>query len=100
MASARPVVAMDFGGPAEIVDATVGWKVPMADEESAIAGLASALRQVYQDPRGAAKKGIAGRSRVIKQFTWHAKIRAAEAIYEEILNARVSAPLAQQVTPG
>jgi glycosyltransferase involved in cell wall biosynthesis len=100
MASARPVVAMDFGGPAEIVDATVGWKVPLADEESAISGLASALRQVYQDPRGAAKKGIAGRSRVIKQFTWHAKIRAAEAIYEEILNARVSAPLAQQVTTG
>lgn len=87
MACARPVIAMDFGGPAEVVDALVGWKVAMPDAANAVAGLAQALREAWADPLGVERRGLCARSRVLQRHTWSAKLDAAEALYARVLGS-------------
>jgi glycosyltransferase involved in cell wall biosynthesis len=84
MACARPVIGMDFGGPAEIVDAEVGWKVPATGPEAAIRGLTEALREAWDDPEGAIRRGLTARARVLERYTWVAKMREANLLYRRL----------------
>jgi glycosyltransferase involved in cell wall biosynthesis len=93
MACGRPVIAMKFGGPAEIVDAQVGWCVPMDNAEMAVAGLQAALLEALNSPDLARAKGESGRQRVLAQHSWAAKLDAAESVYARVLNEQ---RLAQQ----
>jgi glycosyltransferase involved in cell wall biosynthesis len=90
MACGRPVVAMDFGGPAEVVDAEVGWKVAMPDAATAVDGLAAALREADDDEAGCRRRGEAAARRARERHTWAAKMAAAEAIYADVLARRIS----------
>jgi glycosyltransferase involved in cell wall biosynthesis len=81
MACARPVIAMDFGGPAEIVDRDVGSLVAFRDPESAVAGLTEALADCARNPDDWARRGRNARMRVLRQHTWEAKIDQAEQVY-------------------
>jgi len=94
MACARPVIGMDFGGPAEVVDEAVGWKVAMPDEAAAIVGLARALREAYQQPSEAARRGQRARQRALDEHTWAAKLDIAEALYARVLGGATGAPRA------
>jgi glycosyltransferase involved in cell wall biosynthesis len=85
MACARPVIGMDFGGPAEVVDDGVGWALPMPDRATAVAGLVDALRQAHTRPDEAARRGLRARERVLARHTWAAKLDAAEALYASVL---------------
>jgi glycosyltransferase involved in cell wall biosynthesis len=76
---------MDFGGPAEILDSEIGWKIPMPDEPTAIAGLVHALREAHQHPEEAARRGVQGRKRVLERYTWEAKFRAVDALYTRLV---------------
>lgn len=85
MASARPVIAMNFGGPAELVDAKVGQLIPLKSPESAIDALASTLRDVIEQPECWRQRGKAGRQRVETLHCWAAKVRQAESIYQKVI---------------
>lgn len=85
MASARPVIALDYGGPAEIVDDSVGRKVPATGTDETVAGLREALLDLYQDPDAWRRRGENGRARVASQWSWDAKIDAAIAVYEGLV---------------
>jgi glycosyltransferase involved in cell wall biosynthesis len=97
MACARPVIGLDFGGPAEVVDDEVGWKLPMPDAESVIAGLVKVLLGIVSDPEAAAAKGRRGRERVLARYTWPAKMQAASDLYEQVLRRR-AAPAQMEIT--
>jgi glycosyltransferase involved in cell wall biosynthesis len=91
MACARPVIAMNFGGPAEIVDDSVGRRVDGNDEASAINGLVDALRDVADFPDDWSRRGDRGRRRVERDHTWAAKMAAADVLYQRLsLVGRVS----------
>jgi len=92
MACGRPVIGMDFGGPAEVVDDAVGWKVAMPDEATAIDGLAQALSEAYRQPDDAARRGQRARQRVLDEHTWAAKLDAAEALYARVLGSTRTTP--------
>jgi glycosyltransferase involved in cell wall biosynthesis len=87
MACGVPVIGMDFGGPAEIVDAEVGWKVAMPDVEGAVTGLAMALREAQDDEAGRRQRGHCAHDRVIAHHTWPARMQAAEKLYARVLSA-------------
>lgn len=91
MACGRPVIGMAFGGPAEIVDAAVGWRVAMPDAASAVAGLAQALREAHDDPQDAAARGCHARQRVLDHHTWPARMASAERLYAAALSRRPGA---------
>jgi glycosyltransferase involved in cell wall biosynthesis len=84
MACARPVIALDFGGPAEIADAEVGALLPMENPEQVTADLARTLHDIGRDPAAWQRRGQAARRRVEQQYSWPAKITAADAVYREI----------------
>ncbi len=90
MACERPVVAMDFGGPAEIVDDEVGRCVPFHDPASAIDGLADALLDCVRQPDAWRRRGVVARRRVLDRYTWDAKIDAAAQLYDTLAAARAN----------
>ncbi|MEJ6006938.1 glycosyltransferase [Paucibacter sp. AS339] len=85
MACGRPVIGMNFGGPAEIVDAEVGWRIEMGSEAEAVTGLCAALEEAQAHPEEAAARGARARERVLAQHTWQARLDAAETLYAQLL---------------
>lgn len=85
MASARPVIALDYGGPAEIVDPDIGLLIPATGHRPVVEALALALGDIIDNPEVWQLRGMAGRTRVEQRYGWDAKIDAALALYREIL---------------
>jgi len=85
MASARPVVAVGFGGPAEIVDDAVGRLVTPSSQAQVTDDLAATFADVCRDPGAWRRRGQAGQQRAAHQFSWPAKVAGAGALYEELL---------------
>jgi len=85
MAVGRPVIAVDFGGPAEIVDEEVGLKLPATGRDDVVAALRDALTDVVRNPQVWQQRGLAGQRRVLREFSWDAKITQALTIYRQLL---------------
>jgi glycosyltransferase involved in cell wall biosynthesis len=85
MASARPVIALDYGGPAQIVDDSVGALLPLCSPHQVVQALAAALAAVLADPAAWRARGLAGRARIEQHYSWPAKIAAAGALYQQLL---------------
>ncbi len=85
MAVGRPVIAVDFGGPAEIVDDEVGLKLPATGRDDVVAALRDALIDVVHNPQLWQQRGLAGQQRVLRDFSWDAKINQALDIYRQLL---------------
>jgi glycosyltransferase involved in cell wall biosynthesis len=85
MAVGRPVIAIDFGGPAEIVDDGVGVKLPATGKADVVQGLIQQLENVRQQPELWIARGREGRRRVELYYSWDAKIASAIACYRELL---------------
>jgi glycosyltransferase involved in cell wall biosynthesis len=88
MAVARPVIAVDFGGPSEIVDAAVGVKLPATGKAAVVEGLIATLTDVYERPQHWQALGAEGRRRVEDNFSWAAKIAAAIGFYRQLVEVR------------
>ena len=68
MACGLPVVAVDRGGPASIVDdPRTGWLVEPDDVEA----LAAALVEAVDDPGGRRLRGERAREQVVATYTWN-----------------------------
>ena len=81
MASARPVVCMDSGGPPEYVeDGTTGFVVPVAD----VKGLAERIRLLLDDPVLAEELGRHGRAIVDSRLDSHRMTLDVLRIYDEV----------------
>lgn len=85
MASARPVGAVAFGGPAEIVDEEVGRLIPADGAAAVVAGFAQLFRDLWRDPETWRQKGLAGRRRAEARYSWDAKVSGALELYAGIL---------------
>jgi glycosyltransferase involved in cell wall biosynthesis len=99
MATARPVIGLDFGGPGEIIDAEIGAKLPMHNPEQVITDLVFTLKDVCTRPEAWRQSGLLGRQRVETRYSWPAKIAAAEALYQEILQAESLVPISCNPDP-
>ena len=82
MACETPVVAAAVGGIKEVVvDGETGLLVPPADPPK----LARALTEVLEDRGLAAKMGRAGRTRVLKHFTWDRIAEKTLSLYRSLM---------------
>jgi glycosyltransferase involved in cell wall biosynthesis len=88
MAVARPVIAVDFGGPAEIVDEGVGVKLPATGKADVVQGLIKALEDVRLQPELWRNRGLEGRRRVELYYSWDAKVASAVSFYRELLETK------------
>jgi glycosyltransferase involved in cell wall biosynthesis len=82
MAAGRPVVCLDLGGPAVLVNEQTGIKVPAISPEQAVRDLATAMLRLAQDPGAKVRMGEASRRRVEEHFAWTSKSDRMRQIYE------------------
>lgn len=92
MAAARPVVAVSYGGPAEVVDDAVGRALAPRDTGSVTAALADTLRDIVQHPEAWRQRGLQGRQRAADEYDWERKIDRALVLYEQVLARRPGSP--------
>ena len=74
MAVGLPVIATEWGGPADYVDEECGILVPLQSRAHLIAGLAAAMEKIARDPELRKRMGEAGRRKIEETYTWDAKI--------------------------
>jgi glycosyltransferase involved in cell wall biosynthesis len=91
MACARPVIAIGFGGPAEIVDDRVGRCLPATSSGEVVAALVEALRDLVRHPADWRRRGEAGRVSAESRYDWDAKVEAAVRFYRDLLADPVAA---------
>jgi glycosyltransferase involved in cell wall biosynthesis len=79
MLGAVPVVA-DFGGPGDIVNPDVGYKIPMSNEDDMILKLESVLRDLAEDRSNLNNLRQRGMAYAREHLTWDAKARVTTDI--------------------
>lgn len=85
-------VVVDYGGPAELVTATTGFKVPLGRRAEIIEGFRERLCHLANAPDCLPAMGRAGRTRVERLFTWERKADQIREIYGWVLGERGEAP--------
>jgi glycosyltransferase involved in cell wall biosynthesis len=85
MASGRPVICLDVGGPATQVTSNSGFRVSTRSQEAAIQGIADALEQLYKDPTLCARLGEGARERVSTEFSSDSLTSRLDALYEDVV---------------
>lgn len=88
MATGRPVICLDLGGPAVQVTEDTGFKIPADTPEQAISDLASAIALLASDSDLRFKMGLAGQKLVKDKFSWEIKGKQLTQVYEEILSSQ------------
>ncbi|HVQ37174.1 MAG TPA: glycosyltransferase, partial [Pyrinomonadaceae bacterium] len=88
MASARPCIAVEFGGPAELIDDAVGGLIAPFNSQQVIISIADTLRDVVDHPAEWKARGEEGRRRAEARFGWDVKIDSAVRLYQELLQPK------------
>jgi glycosyltransferase involved in cell wall biosynthesis len=86
MAAGLPVIAADWGGPADYVTPSTGILVTVASRYYFNIGLTAAMLRLARDPELRKEMGAAGRKRVMEEFTWEAKAKRILDVYRTVLN--------------
>ena len=87
MASAKPVIAIDWGGPSDYIDPTCGVLLPATDPTTLTRDLENAIFKLASSPELCRKMGEEGRKKVEAQYSWPVKIEQLVSIYREAVNA-------------
>lgn len=85
MGIGRPVICLDLGGPAVQVTEETGFKVPAADPEGTVCGLAEVMSTLAHDTDLRVRMGLAARRRVEEHFSWDKKGGQIDEFYLEAL---------------
>jgi glycosyltransferase involved in cell wall biosynthesis len=100
MAMGLPVIATNWGGPADYVDSTTGILVEPAGREPFVRGLSNAMVRLARSPDLRRQLGDAGRRKVAEQFDWDKKIDRILEIYQgSIQRWAGDRPSAEQPAP-
>lgn len=84
MASGRPVICLDTGGPATQVTEQTGIRVPVNHPQQVVQDLSSALLSLANSPDLQRRMGQAGRLRVKEHFSWESKATQLSQLYAEL----------------
>lgn len=83
MAMGLPVIATNWGGPADYVDSDCGILIEPTSREALVNGLTEAMLKLAQSPDLRQRMGHAGLQRVRKYFDWERKIDRIVEIYQQ-----------------
>jgi len=86
MASGLPVIATNWGGPADYLDSSCGLLVEPQSPGALVANLTEAMLQLAKDAPLARQMGAAGRAKVERDFDWQRKIDQILQVYSETID--------------
>jgi glycosyltransferase involved in cell wall biosynthesis len=86
MASGRPILCLDLGGPGETVTPDIGIKVPAHSPEQAVRDLAKAMVKLAENPDLCVQMGKIGQQRIQELHTWSAKGKWLSEVYQECID--------------
>jgi len=86
-----PIITADRGGPAWIVDAASGVKIPVSTPGDYAAHIALTLRKFANDPDLRKRLGAGARAKVEREGLWPVKAQRLLSLYEDILADQRSA---------
>jgi glycosyltransferase involved in cell wall biosynthesis len=87
LASGRPVLCLDLGGPALQVQEGTGIKVTASSPEETVAELAAAMIKLASDPDLCVRMGRAAQRSVEERFDWDRKGKFMAKVYDDALRA-------------
>jgi len=85
MSLGLPVIASDWGGPADYLDASCGLLVHPVPREDFAQRLSTAILTLARDPDYARRMGEAGAARVRAEFDWEGKVDKMITVYEQVV---------------
>lgn len=85
MACALPVIATNWGGPADYVTPQCGILIDPIARPAFIAALSDAMTRLLHQPQLRRQLGMAARQRIQEQFDWERKIDAILDVYAEAI---------------
>lgn len=102
MATGVVPVVCDYAGPAELVDETCGFKVPIGNRADVIAGFRATLGRILDNPACLKPLARAGLQRVAESHTWERKAKHILELYQWALKPKGPIPrnLADPVADG
>lgn len=83
-----PVVCLDAGGPALLVDGSCGFRIPVGEPQQVVEGLTQALTHLARDPALGQAMGAAGVQRVREHFSWTHQAARMERLYRALQAGR------------
>jgi glycosyltransferase involved in cell wall biosynthesis len=86
MASGRPVVCLNLGGPSVQITEETGIKVDASGQTAAIAGLATAMDRLATQPELYREMAANGRLHVARSFVWPERARVVQGLYEKLVS--------------
>ena len=84
MATGRPVICLDLGGPSLQVTKETGMKVPAITPSQAVDDLTQSMCRFARDPDLRRRMGEAARLRVGEYFDWGKKGDWIQSLYQEV----------------
>lgn len=84
MSMGLPVICLDWGGPAEVVDDRCGIKVAVSSPQQVIHDLGSAFVKLRDDRELRLRLSRFGADRAATGFTWEAKQHLLQRVYSEL----------------
>ncbi len=79
-------LVVDYAGPGELVDDSVGFKVPIGDRASIVEALRSIMEALPDDPPAILAKSRLAVERINAQFTWKAKASRVLDVYQSVVD--------------
>jgi glycosyltransferase involved in cell wall biosynthesis len=87
MAVGLPVIATNWGEPADYLNSSCGILVEPASKEGFVKGLKEAMLKLTQSPELRQSMGCAGGERVRQHFDWEGKVDQMLEIYQQTIDA-------------
>lgn len=89
MAAGRPVICLDTGGPAELVDDSCGIRVAVSGPEKTVGALAEAMSVLGESIDLRCRMGAAAQERVRNAFTWERRADMMARNYLRLVSAEL-----------
>jgi len=86
MAMRKPVIATNWGGPADYITEQTGILIEPKSRDQMIKDFAIAMLRLIDNPKLCERMGMEGRKRVEKEFDWDKKIGVMEDIYQKAID--------------
>lgn len=92
MACGMVVVAVDYGGPAELLSPERGVLIPIAEKSEIVRQFRLALEALVDDTARCEQLGLAAYDHALHYYTWQAKAEKTVEIYDWVLGRRATKP--------